>query len=156
MMRRLILLGLVALLLAGCAGMALREPLRVSLAGVGPLPSEGMEARFVLKLRVQNPNSNGVDFNGVSVNLDVDGKSFGSGVSDQRGSLPAYGEQLIEVPVTVPATAILRQVFSISAVNPPSSFQYRLRGRLGGIGPRGVTFESQGELALPEAPRRGE
>src|SRR4029450_3954606 len=48
--------ALTAAALTGCAGIGLREPLRVSLAGLEPLSGEGLEARFVAKIRVQNPN----------------------------------------------------------------------------------------------------
>ena len=151
MNRRQIFLIFIALLLAGCAGFGLREPLRVSVAGMDPLPGEGMEARFNLTLRVQNPNEAVLDFDGVAVDLEVAGKDFASGVSDQRGSVPRFGETLIVVPVTVPATAIIRQMFSIvTAGKPPSKFDYRLRGRLGG-----ARFESEGELELPATLKAG-
>jgi LEA14-like dessication related protein len=150
MNRRHLLLTLIALPLAGCAAFGLREPLRVSVAGMEPLPGEGMEARFILKLRVQNPNDSALDFDGVAVDLELAGKDFASGVSDQRGSVPRYGEALISVPVTVPATAIIHQLFGIATSGkPPDKLDYRLRGRLGGIGLGGARFESEGELALP-------
>ena len=151
MKRSYLLFSVIALLLAGCAGFGVREPLRVSVAGLDPLPGEGMEARFVLKMRVQNPNETALDFDGVVVNLELAGKDFASGVSDQRGNVPRYGESIIAVPVTVPATAILKQMFSIAITGkPPSKFDYRLTGRLGGIGLGGACFESEGELSLPE------
>ena len=151
MKRSYLLYSVIALLLAGCAGFGVREPLRVSVAGLDPLPGEGMEARFVLKMRVQNPNETALDFDGVVVNLELAGKDFASGVSDQRGNVPRYGESIIAVPVTVPATAILKQMFSIAITGkPPSKFDYRLTGRLGGIGLGGARFESEGELSLPE------
>ncbi|MFA7594442.1 MAG: LEA type 2 family protein [Thiohalobacteraceae bacterium] len=155
MKRRHLLLILSALPLAGCVGLGLREPLQVSVAGMEPLPGEGMEARFVLKLRVQNPNETPLDFDGVAVDLELGGKDFASGVSDQRGHVPRYGETLIAVPVTVPATAILRQIFGIAtAGKPPAKLDYRLRGHLGGIGLGAGRFESEGELSLPLEPRR--
>lgn len=156
MHRRHLLLTFFAMTLAGCAGIGLRNPLHVSVAGMDPLPGEGMETRFVLKLRVQNPNDAALDFNGVAVDLEIAGKDFASGVSDQRGSIPGYGETLISVPVTVPATAILKQVLGIAtAGKPPGKFDYRLSGHLGGIGLGGAHFESEGELELPAPVRRG-
>ncbi len=150
MNRRRLLLTLVTAPLAGCAGFGLREPLRVTVAGLEPLPGEGMEARFVLKLRVQNPNETALDFDGVAVDLELAGKDFASGVSDQRGSVPRYGETLVAVPVTVPATAVIRQIIGIATTGkPPDRLDYRLRGRLGGIGLAGTRFVSEGELALP-------
>lgn len=142
------LLPLALLLLAGCAGLQLREPLRVTVAGLEPLPSEGLEARFAVKLRLQNPNDEELDFDGVSLQLDLGGMSFGSGVSDQQGTVPRYGETLVTVPVTVPVTSILRQVLALSERRDDHRIQYRLRGRLGGLG-LGGGFDSHGDLVLP-------
>ena len=41
-----------------------------------------MELRLNVKLRVQNPNDVPVEFNGVSLKMRVQGKTFGTGVSD--------------------------------------------------------------------------
>src|SRR4051812_21181666 len=49
-------LMLVALTLNGCAGLFGADPLRVSVAGIEPIASQGLEIRFNVKLRVQNPN----------------------------------------------------------------------------------------------------
>lgn len=140
---------LAVLLLAGCAGIALREPMRVSVAGLEPLPGEGLEARFAIKLRVQNPNERGIDFDGVSVDLELAGQPFASGVSAQSGSVPRYGETLITVPVTVPFTALVRQLLGMGDRVPGDSIAYRLRGNLGGSGLIGATFDTSGELRLP-------
>ena len=101
-MRRLLLLFVsCCVLLAGCAGLAGVDPLRVTLAGIEPLPGQGMEMRMAVKLRVQNSNDAAVDFDGAALTLEVRGMDFASGVSDQRGSVPRFGETVITVPVTV-------------------------------------------------------
>lgn len=142
------------LLLAGCASLGLREPVKVIVVGLEPLPSEGLEARFALKLRIQNPNETAVDFDGVSVDLELADIDFGSGVSDQRGTIPRYGEAVITVPVTVPFLAIVRQVFGLTSGQPREKVSYHLRGRFGGTGILGPRFDSRGELALPRDTRR--
>lgn len=145
---RYLLTGLVVLLLAGCASLALREPLRVSVAGLEVLPGEGLEARFAIKLRVQNPNERGIDFDGVSLDLALAGRDFASGVSDQQGSVPRYGETLITVPVTVPFTAIVRQLQDMEQRGSKDRIDYRLRGHLGGKGLVGATFDTRGDVML--------
>ena len=75
-MHRLLRLCLVALLAAGlsaCASLSNRDPLRVDLVGLEPLPGQGLEVRFAVKLRVQNPNDSAVSFNGMALDLDVNG-----------------------------------------------------------------------------------
>ncbi len=78
--------------LAGCQTLTDPEALRVAVVGVDPLPGHGMELRFAVKLRVQNPNNLSVDFDSLAVDLELDGEHIASGVSDQRGTLPRFGE----------------------------------------------------------------
>ena len=44
------------------------------MVGVEPLQGEGLELRMLVKLRIQNPNDLPLDFNGVSVTMNVQGK----------------------------------------------------------------------------------
>jgi len=153
-MRMLLVSGLV-LILAGCAALNQRDALRISIAGMQPLEGEGMEARFAVQLRIQNHSNKPVDYDGIALDLDLRGMSFASGVSDQSGTIPGFGETVITVPVTVPATAILRQVFQIATSDRPgveTKVDYRLRGLLGGPGlALGHRFDSTGEVTLPAA-----
>ena len=144
--RRWLLLALLPV--AACTALSGREPVIVDVVGVEPLPSEGMEGRFLVKLRVQNPNEAPVEFNGVSVTLDVRGGPLATGVSDVRGAIPRFGETVIAVPVTIPVTAMLRQVLGF-ATGDRTRLDYELRGRLAGPAFGGVSFTSTGELTLP-------
>jgi len=135
--------------LGGCAGLTGQEPLRVNVAGIDPLKGEGLEMRFNVRLRVQNPNDSPVEFSGVSLQLDLNGQSFASGVSDQRGVVPRFGETVINVPLTIPAFAAVRQAFAFAGSAQTGSVPYVIRGRLaGGIG-GGTRFVDQGKLSLP-------
>ena len=134
--------------LGGCAGLG-QDPLRVNVAGLEPLQGEGMEMRFNVKLRVQNPNDAPVEFSGVSLQLDLNGQSFASGVSDQGGVVPRFGEAVIVVPLTVPAFAAVRQAFAFAGSAQAGEIPYEIRGRLaGGIG-GGTRFADHGKLSLP-------
>jgi LEA14-like dessication related protein len=146
---RAFFITLVLILLAGCATLGLREPVKVAVVGLEPLPGEGLEARFALKLRIQNPNETDLHFDGVSVDLELADIDFGSGVSGQRGTVPRYGEALVTVPVTVPFLAIVRQVYGLTGGQPRDRVSYRLRGHLGGTGIPGVRFDTRGDLLLP-------
>ena len=139
---RTLLLAVLILILAGCA-LWQREPLRVSVAGIEPLQGQGLEARFAVQLRIQNPNDKPLSFDGVSIDLDLAGTSFASGVSDQSGSVPRFGEIVIAVPVTVPALAMVRQALALTR-SERSKIDYEIRGRLGG-----AAFETLGNIPLP-------
>lgn len=141
---------LVLALAAGCAGFGLREPLAVNVVGLEPMAGQGMEGRFLVKLRVQNPNEQALDYDGVSVELDVRGSRLATGVSDATGTVPRFGEAVIEVPVSVPVSAMVRQAIGL-ATGDRTKVDYRLRGRLGGASFGGARFDASGEIALPAA-----
>ncbi|ACD16336.1 LEA type 2 family protein [Paraburkholderia phytofirmans] len=144
-------LAIVALTLHGCAGLFGGDPVRVNVAGIEPIDSQGLEMRFNVKLRVQNPNDSAVSFNGVSLDLELNGKPFASGVSDQVGTVPRYGETVVNVPLTVPAFAAVRQAFAFAGATQSGQIPYILRGKLAG-GLTGTTrFVDQGSLSLPSA-----
>lgn len=150
---RIYALAVLTVLLNGCATLALHDAVQVTVAGLEPLPSEGLEARFAVKLRVQNPNDVAIAYEGIAVDLALADIAFGSGVSAERGKLGRFSETLITVPVTVPFTAIVRQLLDMANDKPRDKLSYHLTGRLGGAGIGGVRFDSRGELAFPE-PRR--
>jgi LEA14-like dessication related protein len=134
--------------LAGCANLRLREPVQVNVVGIEPLPGEGMEMRMAVKLRVQNPNDQALDFDGIAIMLDVRGSTFATGVSSERGSVPRFGETVITVPVSVSALAAVRQLIGL-ATSDRLRVDYALRGRLAAAGSSDVRFEAKGELDLP-------
>jgi LEA14-like dessication related protein len=148
MIRRLLLITLLGAGIAGCAGMPGSDPLMVSVVGVEPLPGQGLELRLAVKLRVQNPNDQAVDYDGVALSLEVRGSSFASGVSADHGSVPRFGEALIVVPVTVSAMSMLKQAYGL-AQGGDNKVDYLLRGKLAGSGFGGVRFEARGEFELP-------
>lgn len=147
---RTLALAAASVALTGCASLTGAEAVRVNVVGLEPLPGELMEARMALKLRVQNPGETAVDYDGISVELDVRGNSFASGVSPEKGSIPRFGEVLISVPVSVSALAVLRQVADVASGNSSNRIEYALRGRLAGSGFGGMRFSSNGEIELPK------
>ncbi|MFP3564762.1 LEA type 2 family protein [Paraburkholderia sp. SIMBA_030] len=143
------IVALVTLTLNGCAGLFGGDPLRVNVAGIDPIESQGLEMRFNVKLRVQNPNEAAVTYDGVSLNLELNGKQFASGVSDQSGTVPRFGETVVDVPLTVPAFAAVRQAFAFADAAQSGQIPYILRGRLAGGLTGGTRFIDQGTLSLP-------
>lgn len=142
-------------LAAACAALSGQDAPSVKVAGLEPLTSEGLELRFALKMRVQNPNDAPIDFDGIAVELDLDGRGLASGVSNQKGQIARYSEQVITIPVSISALTALRQVLArIGSVErgdvAEGTVSYSLKGKLGGVSGAfdAVRFADQGELNL--------
>jgi LEA14-like dessication related protein len=119
------------------------------MAGVEPLQSQGLELRMLVKLRIQNPNDVPLDFNGVSVQMDVQGKRFATGVSDAVGSVPRFGEAIVSVPVSISVFRIMRQAMDVVTNEYRGKLEYEMTGRLAGPAFNSVRFNSKGEFTLP-------
>ena len=137
-----------ALAVAGCASMPGREPLQVTMSDIEPLPGEGLELRMLVKLRVQNPNDVPIEYNGVYVKLDVQDKTFATGVSDEHGTIPRYGESIIGVRVTASMLRAAVNAFGIFSGQPVDKISYKLEGKIDGPAFVSLRFNSQGELSL--------
>lgn len=149
---RLLSMLIVGLALGGCASLQRSDPLQVTVAGIEPLPGQGLELRMLVKLRVQNPNDAAVDYNGVFVAMDVKGKTFASGVSDAAGTVPRFSERVLEVPITVSAFRIARQVIGLAGDDGSGKIDYVLKGKLHRSALRSLRFESKGQVELPAGP----
>jgi hypothetical protein len=148
----LLLAGFAALTLAGCATWSNRDPLSIAVAGIDPLPGEGLELRLAIRVRVQNPNDTPLEYSGAALALDLNGRRLASGVSDLVGTVPRYGEAVLTIPVTISAFDMARQVLGFANAPDEREVRYRVRGKLeGGVfGTR--RFSSDGTFELP-APR---
>jgi LEA14-like dessication related protein len=138
--------------LAGCASFPMSDPLMVGVAGIEPLPGEGLELRLAVTVRVQNPNDVAVEYTGAALSLDLNGRNLASGVSDRVGTVPRYGETTFTVPVTISAFDMMRQVFGFIEADARGEVRYRVRGKLEGgwFGTR--RFSSEGTMRLPTPP----
>ena len=145
----LVLFSFGMLSLGGCAGLQNREPIQVIMVAVEPLQGEGLELRMMVKLRIQNPNDFPLDFSGVFVELDVQGKSFATGVSDVAGSVPRYGETIVNVPVSISVFRIARQAIGVITNEYGGKLAYEMSGKLASPAFNSMRFKSRGEFTLP-------
>jgi LEA14-like dessication related protein len=148
--RRVLLLVAALFALGGCASLPDRDPIQVTVAGMESLPGEGAEIRMLVKLRVQNPNPSQIDFAGAYVKLDVLGKTFASGVSDEGGAVPAFGEAVVAVPVTISVLRMVRHVAGMLDGRPVDKVTYEMSGKLSGGLFGTERFSTKGEFELPK------
>jgi LEA14-like dessication related protein len=148
---RVFLLVAALFALGGCASMPNKDPIQVTVAGMESLPGEGMEVRMLVKLRVQNPNQSPIDYTGAYVKLDVLGKTFASGVTDESGTVPAFGEAVVAVPVTVSVLRMVRQVAGMLDGQPVEKITYEMSGKLNGGMFNTERFAARGEFEIPRS-----
>ena len=146
-LRTFIIVLIATFVVAGCASLA-RDPLQVTVAGIDPLQGQGLELRLNVKLRVQNPNDSALEYDGVALQMDVQGKTFATGVADVAGSVPRFGEAVITVPVTISAFRMARQVMGAVHGGGFSRIDYEMKGKLGG-GFNPARFATRGSFELP-------
>jgi len=141
---------LLALTLSACATLPGQEPVQVTVADIESMEGEGMEMRMLVKLRVQNPNDSPVEYDGVYIKVDVLDRTLGTGVSDQRGSVPRFGESIIAVPLTISTLRVILGALEFAGgARSVDKVNYRLEGKLDGVGFGSHRFQATGQLALP-------
>ncbi len=141
---------LLALSVGACAALSGADTLRVNVVGIEPLQGEGLELRFAVKLRAQNSGAAAIDYDGVVLELELNGKALASGVSDQKGSVPRYGEAMFNVPVSISAFAALRQALGFADSQSLDKVPYVLRGKLGSGAFGAMRFTDEGILRWPQ------
>jgi LEA14-like dessication related protein len=150
MARHFVLPAIVALALAGCASLAARDPLEVAVAGIEPMPDkgEGLELRLLVRLRVQNPNPEAISYSGAFVKVEVQDRTFATGVTDVGGTLPGFSEAVVEVPVAVSMLRMVRQVMGMQDAAEADQIRYSMSGKLGSH-----RFSASGEFSLKPQPQ---
>jgi hypothetical protein len=143
------LMIVVALTLGACASVPGHEPVQVTVADIESLPAEGLELRMMVKLRVQNPNDAPVEYDGVYVRLNILDQTFATGVSNERGSIPRFGESIVAVPVTASTLQVVVHALGMLDGRSIDKLNYKLDGKLHGPAFGSTTFQAQGEFALP-------
>lgn len=140
--------ALLLLTLSACALLPQRDPVTISVVGFEPLPSQDLELRLAVKLRLQNPNDTPIDYDGVALDLDINGRGLASGVSDQHGSIGRYSETVLTIPVSVSAFSALRQAWGLSQDQGVQGLPYVVRGKLAGGLFGTVRFKESGVIDL--------
>ncbi len=139
-----------AALLAGCSLLAPRfERPQLSLVGVELRDARLMEQRFVVRLRVQNPNDRALPVRGIDCAMELVGERFGSGTSAAAFTVPARGEALFEMIVTTNLAASLPRLLPrLKDASEPLA--YRLVGTVSTDMAflRSIPFDQGGQLRL--------
>jgi len=116
-------------LVVACAGVMSRpEPPSVTLSGLALEEFGLVEQRYRLRLRIQNPNAVELPISGMAFSLDLNGVEFAHGASAKIPPIPAFGERLVDIPVTGSLMGILRQLQILGGGL--ERITYRLTGKI--------------------------
>ncbi len=149
-----LLILFIPLAIASCATIAPKwDPPHVSLAGLEIKELGLFEQRFVLRLRMQNPNNATLPISGMNYKLFINDQLFARGVSNQSLKIQPFEEVTVDVESTSTLSSLLEQLGGLGKQSGPQ-FKYRLEGNVGVLNSSiKIPFQHIGELGLPH---RGE
>lgn len=132
----------------------LKEP-DVRLIKVDVVKAKLLEQKFVLRFRIDNPNSASLPVRGLVYNVHLNDVKLAEGESDHGFTVPAHGHQIFDVPVRTNLWRHVRRIVK-ALENPNEPVRYSLTGEVktGLIFGRNVHVARNGEIIpgdyLPE------
>lgn len=147
---RFVGMAMLLLVISGCAGLPRsHDAVRVTVSDIRVLESTLLEQLYEVTLRIQNRQDQDIVVRGGSFDLEINGKDFGSGVTDSQVTIAAYSDAKIDVRMVSTLFGMLRLINSLQDRNGEAlayeiSGRFSVEGRFGGIG-----FHEAGEVALP-------
>ena len=142
----------VCFFLTGCAAVNDAKPPSIRLSNLQIGTAGLLSQELLLDIRIGNPNNFSLPLNGLTFQLDVNGRPFAEGLSNEAIEVPRLGYASVSATGTADTLSILRQLLSISTSD---RITYRLHGTayLGGVGHnRAVPYDRRGEISLlPES-----
>ncbi len=84
-------------LLSGCANLVPTQPPKVSLVYLKRLPPEGLDQRFLLGLRLSNPNKKALPLRSLHYKVSLNGRELVTGMSGPLPTIAAQGDTLVEL-----------------------------------------------------------
>lgn len=142
---------LLGILLSGCAGLQPGyEPPTLEVTGVRLDPSsQGAVPRFLIGLRVINPNRQPLRLDGISYNLYLQDQRVLSGVARDLPTVAAYDDQTVEVGATPALLGGIRLLTELMNTPQLKMLDYRVEAKLDGGGLRWpVRVQEAGQLPL--------
>ncbi|MEW8525952.1 MAG: LEA type 2 family protein [Candidatus Thiodiazotropha endolucinida] len=144
-----IILSLLLQILSGCASLQTQqERIRVTIADLKPLESTLMEQRYLVKIRLQNRSKEVLRIDGMSFDLDLNGKRFASGVSNQEATVQGFSESMLEVKLSSTVFGLIKQ-FGALQDRQNGTFEYQISGNLSTPDSMlSLPFNEKGEINL--------
>ena len=138
---------ILSLLMVGCTGLEQRqEPPRVNLVNLRILDVQLFEQRYGLTLRIINPDRTELTIEGISFEVELNGKAFAYGVSGERVTIPAFAEETMEVELVGTLFNMVDQLRELERRS-GKPLEYRIFGKISISGELfSIPFEQQGSI----------
>ena len=134
----------------GCAGLGKTlDPPRITLSNVQFQESKALETVLQIDLRVFNTNDVPIRVKGLDCDLELNGRSFATGVSSVDKEIPAFGTMTIPVTLYSSVVDLFRGIVGLQK---KEKLKFGVSGRLrlegGFLMPAVIPFKAEEELAL--------
>jgi LEA14-like dessication related protein len=135
----------------GCATVNDAVPLKVNLVNITPASSGVFEQRFIVDLRLSNPNDFAIPLDGLSFEMNVNGEYFATGLSNQRVTIPRLATAVVSVETTANSFDLIRQILNAVQVG---AVEYSIKGTaiVRRFGSQTFPFHQRGNLNLVPNP----
>jgi hypothetical protein len=121
------------------------EPPLLSIASLHLAGASLLEQRYWLRVRIRNPNPFDLPIEAMRYDLEINGRPFASGLSNEPVVVPRFGTSLVQMEAISTLPSFLRQLGVLGA---SPTFDYRLRGRLYFADGSALPFNYRGDVAL--------
>ncbi|MEP6390964.1 MAG: LEA type 2 family protein [Halioglobus sp.] len=136
--------------LAGCASLVPpMDPPKVTVENIRSLPVEGSGPRFLITVRVVNPNEQALDIAGISYEIELMDRELVTGVANDIPLIEGYSEQSIDLEAGVNLFEFLRLLASLGR-SPTDVISYKVTAKVDfrGLVPT-QRVEKTGEIGVP-------
>ena len=106
---------LVILICSSCASIVPEiDPPQVSVDSFESLPGEQGTPRFLIKLRIANPNKQTLDIAGISYSISILDRELISGVTNEVPVIEPYTEEVVELHASLKLFQIVRLITGLA------------------------------------------
>ncbi len=119
----------------------------VSLSGFKLVKLGFTEQDYRIKLKLKNPNPIPIPITGLNYKLELNGQEFTTGSSDKAVTIPANGEEFLEIDVSSNVMSTISQFKDFkNLLN--KKFEYALSGGLNVVEGAAIPFSHKGDISL--------
>jgi len=146
-MRNFLLLCLLLAVVA-CSSLPRNAPrLDITLADITPTEVGLLEQQYRVAFRVQNPTDTAIATDGFAFQIEINGKPFARGVSDESTTVPRFGQVVLSATAVSSLSGVVDQIRQLTT-GFSGKLRYRVRGTFSVTGGGAIPFDQTGEIGF--------